>query len=616
MRAVEPPKPPTLDGRHALRSLRRCVSLLDHKERKRWLLLLPLALVAASMEAAGAALIFTLIRYISAPESLADSRWLQAAQDILHEHDRARFLILFSAGVALFYVLKNSILIFQTYYTARCAGLSVDSLSNRLLRGYLSAPYTYHLERNSAQLIRNANEAVVSAYRSMLMSLVHAASEATLLIALLGVLVTAAPTVTLIAVGLVGALILTFLRLTQTRMVRWGFESHQLYATILAHLNQSLAGIKEVKVLGRERYFLASFQQARSRVSQLNWRRGTLENTPRLMMETFFVLAVVAVILVFDRRGSSQAVVPVLGLFAYTGFRLLPGLNRIVAHVNMIRFGSTAIDEIWEDARRFGVLEPEPPPEVVVPLPFERAIEIRNLSFTYTESRGPALRDLNLRIRRGESVGIVGATGAGKSTFIDLLLGLLEPAQGSLTVDGVDIRENLRGWRANVGYVPQSIYLIDDTLRRNIALGIPDPEIDEARVEQSARLAQLEGLIQQLPDRLDTVVGERGVRLSGGERQRVAIARALYQAPQVLIFDEATSSLDNRTEREITKAIEGFRGEKTVIVVAHRLSTVEGCDRILFLQQGQVVAQGRFDELVAENAAFRDLARVEPPGVH
>ena len=612
MSAPASAEPPSLDGRHALRSVRRCVALLDPHERRRWTLLVPLALVAAGMEATGAALIFTLIRYISAPESLADAGWLHEVQRVFGLTERGRFLVVFSGGVALFYVIKNGVLIFQTYYTARCAGLSVDSLSNRLLRGYLEAPYTYHLERNSAQLIRNANEAVVSAYRSMLMSLVHAVSEATLLIALLGVLVTAAPTVTLVAVGLVGLLILGFLRITQTRMVRWGFESHQLYARILAQLTQSLAGVKEVKVLGREQYFLAAFERSRGRMSQLGWRRGTLENTPRLMMETFFVLAVVSVILAFDRRGSSQEVVPVLGLFAYTGFRLLPGLNRIVAHVNMIRFGSTAIDEIWEDAARFGALDPARAPEAVVRMPFEDRIEIRDLTFTYSASRGPALRDLDLTIRRGESLGIVGATGAGKSTFVDLLLGLLEPEQGRLTVDGVDIRDNMRGWRANLGYVPQSIYLIDDTLRRNIALGIPDAEIAEDRIEATARLAQLEGLLAQLPEGLDTVVGERGVRLSGGERQRVAIARALYQSPQVLVFDEATSSLDNKTEHEITRAIEGFRGEKTVIVVAHRLSTVRGCDRILLLREGRVVAQGPYDALLAQDAEFQALARVEP----
>jgi ABC-type multidrug transport system fused ATPase/permease subunit len=610
--SAAPSAPPPLDGRHALRSVRRCLGLLEGGERRRWAMLLPLALLAAGMEAAGAALIFTLIRFISAPDSLSETSWLRRMQDALQLTERGHFLVVFAAAVAGFYVVKNAVLIFQTYYTARCAGLSVDSLSNRLLYGYLRAPYRYHLERNSAQLIRNANEAVVSAYRSMLMSLVHAVSEATLLVALLGVLVMAAPTATLIAVGVVGVMILGFLRATQTRMVRWGFESHQLYAHILAQLTQSLAGIKEVKVLGRERHFLATFAQARGRMSQLGWRRGTLENTPRLMMETFFVLAVVAVILVFDRRGSSQAVVPVLGLFAYTGFRLLPGLNRIVAHVNMIRFGSTAIDEIWEDAQRFGALDPEQAPAPVVRLPFRDRIEVRDLTFSYSEARGPALAGLDLTLRRGESVGIVGATGAGKSTFVDLLLGLLEPSQGKLTVDGVDIRTNLRGWQANLGYVPQSIYLIDDTLRRNIALGIPDAEIDEARVRSSAALAQLEGLIGQLPAGLDTVVGERGVRLSGGERQRVAIARALYQAPEVLVFDEATSSLDNKTEREITRAIEGFRGEKTVIVVAHRLSTVRGCDRILLLQQGRIVAQGPYEALLAENDVFRELARVEP----
>lgn len=602
--------PPKLDRRRTWDALKRCLSLLRPQERRRWGLLIPLGLVAAGLEAGGAVLIFTLIRYIAAPETLSDSVWLQRFRNGLGLQDEGQFLVAFSAAVAAFYFIKNATLLFQTYYTAKSAGLSVDSLAKRLLRGYLFAPYSEHLTRNSAELIRNTNEAVVSAYRNMLMALVHAISEASLLAALVAVLVFAAPTVTLVAIGGVAFIILLFLRFTQGYMANWGHLSHTLYAKMLSHLHQSLGGVKEVKVLGREDFFIDSYINVRAHLTRLTWRRNTLENAPRLTMETFFVLAVVVVILVFERRGSSREVVPVLGLFAYTGFRMLPGLHRIVAYINVIRFGSSAMDEIYADAVRFGHLGAESDVSISPRFAFKSSVELRNLTFTYESERGPALRDISLSIQRGESLGIVGTTGAGKSTFVDVLLGLLDLESGAVLVDGVDIQSDLRGWRANVGYVPQNIYLVDDTLQRNIALGIVDSEIDEERVKAAAQMAQLNRLIEKMPEGYETLVGERGVRLSGGERQRIAIARALYHAPEVLIFDEATSSLDNKTEREITESIEGLRGDKTIIIIAHRLTTVKKCDRIIILSEGRIIAQGRYEELLRDNESFRDLAQL------
>ncbi len=601
--------PPKLDGQRTWTALKRCLSLLQPAERRRWGLLIPLALLAAGLEAGGAVLIFTLIRYIAAPETLSDSVWLRRFRDGLGLQDEGQFLIAFSAAVAAFYFVKNATLIFQAYYTAKSAGLSVDSLAKRLLRGYLFAPYSMHLTRNSAELIRNTNEAVVTAYRNMLMAVVHATSEASLLAALVAVLVFAAPTVTMIAIGGVALIILVFLKLTQSYMATWGHQSHTLYAKMLSHLHQSLGGVKEVKVLGREHYFIDSYVNVRAHLTRLTWRRNTLENAPRLAMETFFVFAVVVVILVFEHQGSSREVVPVLGLFAYTGFRMLPGLHRIVAYINVIRFGNSAIEDIYADAVQFGHLGTDLSPGSSPRLAFESSVEMRNLTFTYDRQRGPALRDISLSIRRGESLGIVGTTGAGKSTFVDLLLGLLEPESGEVLVDGVDIQTNLRGWRANIGYVPQTIYLVDDTLQRNIALGIEDGDIDTDRVKAAAQMAQLTPLLNKIPEGMQTQVGEHGVRLSGGERQRIAIARALYHAPEVLIFDEATSNLDNKTEREITGSIESLRGDRTIIIIAHRLSTVKNCDRIIMLDEGGIVAQGPYEDLLRDNENFRALAQ-------
>jgi ATP-binding cassette subfamily C protein len=314
----------------------------------------------------------------------------------------------------------------------------------------------------------------------------------------------------------------------------------------------------------------------------------------------FFVLLVTA------GGGTGPESVPLLGLYAYAGFRVIPSANRIVFLLSEIRFGRAALDRVRGDlaliARNVpgGAAEPSDSD-----LRFEERLDLERVSYTYEQGAGPVITDLSLTIRRGESIGIVGATGAGKSTLVDLVVGLLEPTAGRLAVDGVDIRTRLASWQRHIGYVPQSAFLIDDTLRRNIAFGIPDREIDERRVQAATQRAQLESLVASLPEGLATTVGERGVRLSGGERQRVGIARALYHEPAVLVFDEATSALDSRTEAELTRAIEALRGDTTLVLVAHRLSSVRHCDRLVLLRDGRIADSGTFDELMTRNADFR-----------
>jgi ATP-binding cassette subfamily C protein len=587
------------------RAIARAIGFLETAEKRRWALLIPLAVGAALFEAAGAVLIFTLIAVIADPSTIESSGPAGFFFERIAAGDRSRFVAIFSAAVALFYVAKNGAILLETYAANRCASQSVASLSTKLLKAYLSAPYSFHFHRNSAHLIRNTHHAVDTAYRGVLVSAVHAASEMLLTIALLIVLLATAPYVTLITGVIMGVLVLLLLKVTQKTFGLWGGRVHELNGAIMANLQQSLAGVKEVKVLGRERYFYESYRDQRTLLSRLLWLRATLENMPRLVIETVFVLGVVLVIVAFEVRGSSEDIVPLLGLFAYAGFRIMPSIHRIIQHVNGMRFGAASVDELFADFQELD--DSGLPDESDALIPFSRSIRFEGVRYTYPRAERAALAGIDLEIAKGESLGIVGATGAGKTTLVDLLLGLLTPAEGSITVDGKSIQEDLRGWQNGLGYVPQMIYLIDDTLRRNVALGIPDERIDEARVLRSIRLAQLEGFVNGLSKGLDTIVGERGVRLSGGERQRVAIARALYRDPDVLIFDEATSSLDNRTEQEMTKAIEHLRGEKTLIIIAHRLTTVRRCDRLILLDGGRIVASGSFDTLLAGNEQFRRL---------
>ncbi len=592
-----------------LRSVRRCIQLLDKTERRRWAGLIPLTLLAAGMEIVGAALIFTLISVISDPAQTSQMRFTRFLLERMAGGDTQTFVLYYCASVAVFYMVKNAALLLQIYASAKYANLSVVSLSSKLLRGYLRAPYSFHFRRNSADLIRNVRHSIDAAFRGMLFSVVNAAVEFVMVVSVLLVLLSTAPGVTLIAGLFMGGLLMLLLRMTHRTFARWGKQTHKLEGALMASLQQSLAGVKEVKVLGRERYFYETFAALRAEVSRIAWRRSTLDASPRLLIETIFVAGVVALIIFFQLKGTTKNLIAVLGLFAYAGFRILPSLHRMLGNINVIRFCSASVEEIYDDYEALVRPEEEREP-APSDLSFERSIEMRELSYRYNEEH-QALLSINLRIARGESIGIVGPTGAGKTTLVDLLLGLLKPQEGEVLIDDHPLHqapEDLSAWQRRLGYVPQALYLIDDTLRRNIALGLKEEEIDDAQVQRSVRMAQLETLVEKLPEGLHTVIGEKGVRLSGGERQRIAIARALYAQPDVLVFDEATSALDNETEAELTRAIEGLKGQKTLLVIAHRLSTVQRCDRIVFMHEGRVDGIGTFEALLQENPRFQKMA--------
>jgi ATP-binding cassette subfamily C protein len=426
-------------------------------------------------------------------------------------------------------------------------------------------------------------------------------SELFIVAGILSILVVQLPAAAFVAAGAAAAIMMSLLWTTQNRHVVWAALLHKQSVQLLQSSRQSLAAVKEAKILGRESYFVQRFAASRVAAARLDILRQTLESVPRLVVETAFVVALAMVILAaWLRPLGSVSLLSTLGIFAYGGLRLLPSLHLIVYRFNRIGSGKAAVDLISNDWHNLapGVdsgAGSGDMPALAGDIVFDR------VSFSYEGAAALALNDISLVIQRGESVGIVGPTGAGKSTLIDLMLGLLEPSSGAIRVDGVNIHSGLRAWQSQIGYVPQSIYLTDDTIRRNIALGVDDAEIDEAQVREAAGAAQLEGFLASLPDGLDTLTGERGVKLSGGERQRIAVARALYRRPSILIFDEATAALDNATERELTATVQGLHGRATLIFIAHRLTTVEACDRLILLRNGAIADSGSYEDLVARH---------------
>ena len=576
-----------------IETLRRAAGFLTRAERRQWLLLIPLSLIAALLETAAAALMWWLIGAVLEPLAPAGSAAAVYGSGVgpaaLFERLETVPRWSMAVGIALVFAIKNGVRLYESYARAKIAADTAATIGTRLLGGYLRAPWRRHLDWNSAKLIHSTTAGADVICSTVLVSATAAASELLAVVSVLAVLVVVAAGRVLVLVALLTAAVGLLLWLTQRTFERWGLRLHDLAAKSYRSLQETLGLTKVIKVSGRESFFERSFATLRSSMSVVTARRAALASLPRLALETVFVVAVASVVAVtFATTESAVAWFAFVGFSAYAGLRILPSVHLSVFHLNNVRSGRAVIDDLWRDWS-----------ELVTPLAaaasssrdpsftFDREIAVDDVSFSYADEARLTLRHVSLTIAKGESIGIIGRTGSGKSTLVDLLLGLHEPSSGAIRVDGRDVRQAARAWQRHVGYVPQVAALLDDTLRRNIALGIEDGEIDERQVEEAVRLARLEELIEQLPRGLDTVTGERGVRLSGGERQRVAIARALYHRPAVLVFDEATAALDRRTESELQAGIDALRRAKTLIVIAHRLETVRGCDRVFLLRDGE-----------------------------
>jgi len=587
--------------------VRACLGLLSRWARWRWAALIPLALAAAAAEAVGAGAAFGLITILGDPSraaALPGAAWIYPH---LPAHDNRSIVLAFTLLVVAFYVARNLLLAGATWVQERALNASVTELSHRLVAAYLAAPYDFHFRRNSAELIRRVTDGVHNVFRGVLGSLVAITTESLVVAGLVLVLALTAPGVTLVAVVVVGGLLALPLMASRRAAAGWGRAVQRLDSAILQILQQSLGAVKEVKLTGREAFFLGQLGERVPAAARLRLRYHTLAATLRMAVETVFVCGLLLVSLLVTLRHEPGSALPLLGLYAYAGFRVIPSANRIMLYATELRYSRAWIHDLRADLAALEPLTPTGGRDAANDIRFTRTLALEGVSYTYAGEREPVLLDVDLTIVRGESVGIVGASGAGKSTLIDVLLGLLVPTAGRITVDGRDIQSALRSWQRHIGYVPQDPFVLDDTLRRNVAFGIADAEIDDRRVERALQLAQLGDFVASLPGRLDTMLGERGTRLSGGQRQRVAIARALYHEPEVLVFDEATSALDSPTERELIAALEALHGLKTLVVIAHRLTTVRRCDRLAVLRDGRVAAIGSYDELLARDAGFREL---------
>jgi ABC-type multidrug transport system fused ATPase/permease subunit len=490
----------------------------------------------------------------------------------------------------LFYAVKTAFLAFVAWRQMWFVHCVQSDLAYRLFYGCMYQPYSFHLQRNSAELVHRISNETNIATQAGLMPMLNLFTEFLVLVGVSVLLLAVEPLGALLVVAIIGLSAWAIAHLPRNMIARWG-EAYLLHSGgRLQHLQQGLGSAKDAKLLGREADFLAQFQRHNRGMARVSQRQLTLQQLPRLMLELLAVTALAAVVIVMVMHGKPlEKMVPILGLFSAAAFRFLPSAQRAIYSLHSVRYALPVIESLYKDlplfesARR--TLETEP-------LPLGETLTFENVSFTYASGDRPALHDVSFAIAHGSAVGFVGASGAGKSTVVDVLLGLLAPTSGAVKVDGIDIQTRLRGWQDQIGYVPQSIYLTDDTLRRNVAFGLPNGKIDDRAVMAALRAAQLDGFVAELPQGLETEVGERGIRLSGGQRQRIGIARALYHNPSVLVLDEATSALDTETEAGVMEAVQALHGQKTIIIVAHRLTTVRYCDCIFRFDKGRLVSVG------------------------
>lgn len=564
--------------------------LLSPEQRRAAVVMLGLMLVGMVLEAMGIGLVIPAVAIMTQGDLAAKYPMLAPWLNRLGNPNQEQLVIASLLILVGVYSVKALFLGFLAWRQMRFVYGVQAELSQRLFIGYLRQPYTFHLQRNSAQLMRNLVTEINLFTHTGLMSGMTFLTELFVLLGISTLLLAVEPLGALLVVSTLCLAAWGFNQLTRNPILRWGEARQHHEGLRIQHLQQGLGGAKDVKLLGRESDFVALYRVHNLGNARYGQRQATLQQFPRLWLELLAVIGLAALVLVMIWQGKPlEALLPTLGLFAAVAFRLMPSANRVLTAVQNIRYALPVIDTLYSE---LGLVDETKSPQPGGPLPFKNALTLDQVSFTYPVAEAQALRRVSLTIPRGASVGFIGGSGSGKSTLVDIVLGLLTPDDGTVRVDGIDIQTNLRGWQDQIGYVPQSIFLTDDTLRRNVAFGLPNDQIDEAAVGRAVRASQLDDFVKELPEGLDTLVGERGIRLSGGQRQRIGIARALYHDPSVLVLDEATSSLDSATESGVMDAVRILRGNKTLLIVAHRLSTVAHCDRLFRIEQGQVVEEG------------------------
>lgn len=564
-------------------------SLLENRKKWQTVIMMFLIVISAGAELIGVSIIMPIINLIMGQGEAQDSLYCRIIMKLFRLEEDGNIIIALLLITIAVYILKNVYLAWMYGCIYRYAMNIRRGFAMKLMNAYMKQPYAFFVKRKTSDLIRSVNEDTGNAYE-VIYSLCIVVSQAVTAACIVTYLAMTNVVITIIVVLCLLLCAGGIIKVLQKSTSRLGRANQHYAASLIKYLQQAFEGIKEIKVLNTEEHFCNLYDDVYKGYADNNRKFRVANMLPKYLIETVVIAGIMGY-LAFNICFNSNygEIVPQLAVFIAAAYKLLPTVNSLYTYINSIHFYKASVDLIYKDIKEvegFAAEETEGMEEKS--FPFEHEIAMEQVDFQYEGAESEVLKQVSMSIKKGQSVALIGASGGGKTTTADLLLGLQKPVRGKITVDGQDILENLYAWHKKIGYIPQSIFLTDDTIRSNVAFGIPEKEIDDSRVWKALEDASLKEFVESLPEKLDTPVGERGVCLSGGQRQRIGIARAIYRNPEILFFDEATSALDNETEKEVMKAIEGLHGSKTMLIIAHRLSTIENCDVVYRVEGGKI----------------------------
>lgn len=569
--------------------------ILNKRQKIRLAELVVIIFVGAVIELLGISIIMPLISVVTDENIIHNNQFYSDAYKLFGAQSNTQFVIFLFVIVIFIYILKNLYLLFMYDVQFRFTCNNQRKLADKMLECYMQQPYLFHVSNNISELQRNVDTDTAMFFQAVLACLQFFTEACVCVLMVIFLFVTDPVVTSAIAVVLI-LFSYAFLRLVKNKTVLFGDQARHYDGQKKKWLRQSFEGIKEIKVLNRERFFADQYSSNNLAYMNVYQKYQVINSVPRPVFETVIVVTMLILVVIRIADGEPlKALVPTLSAFVIAVFRLLPSFGRLTSYINTITYNKSAVDAVYHDLKEVeSLLKNENTfNKKKRNLSVEKRISIDSLFFKYPEKEEYVLKNISLEIKKGKSVAFIGASGAGKSTLVDVVLGLLKPEKGSVYADSIDVYDEEYGWNENIGYIPQFIYLMDDTIKNNILFGIPHSSSDEEDIWRTLREAQLDDFVKSLEKGLDTEIGERGVRLSGGQRQRIGIARALYNNPDILILDEATSALDNDTEKAVMEAIDILQGKKTLLIIAHRLTTIKNCDYIYEIKDGKIYQRSK-----------------------
>lgn len=591
----------TTEDKKKVSMLQKISYMFDKRQKRQMAGLAVLILIGGVLETMSVSMMLPVVQVIMDPDSLMTNAYVAGIVKMLHIDSGRQLIILMLGALIVLFFIKNAYLLFQTYVQNTFVTRNRNRMISRVMREFLNRPYEEYLGADIPTVFRLTDSDIPNAFELILV-MIQMLTEVVVTVFICCALVIVSPAMCLFIVVIFLGMTIMITKVLKPRLNEIGRRNQSIQSRIAKWRIQSIYGLKDVKVLHREEFFVRNYYESGAIGANVARNYAVLNNLPRLLIETVFMASMLLFIMIYMLRGGDISVlIPQLSAFAVAAIRIMPSASRINTYLSQIAYSQPCLDYLYENLTAEMKADVNGSVTGLTngdrgqtetdrhPLELKDKIVLDHISFTYPNTEKPIFTDAHMEVHKGQSVGIMGPSGAGKSTIVDILLGLLHAQKGTITCDGVNIFDDYASWLGKIGYIPQAIYLIDESIRDNIAFGIDADKIDDKRIWEVLEEAQLKEFVEELPDGLDTTIGDRGVRISGGQRQRLGIARALYHNPEILVFDEATSALDGDTEKAVMDAVNSFHGRKTMVIIAHRLNTIAKCDVIYKVENEKIV---------------------------